>query len=145
MLKVCRPFVQSQLLTKTRPNLRFLATVRPPEQHSRNDPPLTPQLVGAFWPSNVTNGNVLLPATPAKLPRGRLESRLETALAELSVPGAPPSAAVRQGHLALLKRWYYRPGARRAGEIFFPDGENRWPAKAILRGIGHVAAKRISV
>jgi hypothetical protein len=27
------------------------------------------------------------------------------------------------------------------GEIFFPDAEDRWPVKAILRGIGRVAAK----
>ena len=46
----------------------------------------------------------------------------------------------RQGHLALIKRWYYRPEARRAGEIFFPDGEGRWPIKQILRGVGRVAA-----
>jgi hypothetical protein len=78
-----------------------------------------------------------------KLPRGLLETRLETALAELSAPAASPSATVRQGHLALLKRWYYRPEARRAGEIFFPDAEGCWPAKAILRGVGRVAAKSV--
>jgi hypothetical protein len=82
-------------------------------------------------------------AHPAKLPRGLLESRLETALAELSAPAEPPSATIRQGHLALLKRWYYRPEARRTGEVFFPDAEDRWPAKAILRGIGRVAAKSL--
>jgi excinuclease ABC subunit C len=82
-------------------------------------------------------------AHAAKLPRGLLESRLEAAIAELSATSAPTSAAVRQGHLALLKRWYYRPEARRTGEIFFPDAEDRWPAKAILRGIGRVAAKSL--
>ena len=81
----------------------------------------------------------------AKVPRGLLESRLEGALAELSAPAAPPSATIRQGHLALLKRWYYRPEARRTGEIFFPDTEDHWPAKAILRGIGRVAAKSLSL
>ncbi len=50
---------------------------------------------------------------------------------------------MRQGHLALLKRWYYRPEARREGEIFFPGAEGRWPVKAILRGIGRVAAKAL--
>jgi hypothetical protein len=82
-------------------------------------------------------------AHPAKIPRGLLESRLEAALAKLSAPAAPPSATIRQGHLALLKRWYYRPEARRAGEIFFPDAAGRWPTKAILRGIGRVAARAL--
>ena len=82
------------------------------------------------------------PIAPAKIHRGLLESRLEAALAALSAPAAPPSATVRQAHLALLKRWYYRPESRRAGEIFFPDAEGRWPIKAILRGIGRVAANQ---
>jgi hypothetical protein len=70
-----------------------------------------------------------------------LESRLEEVLATLSANQDAPSATVRQGHLALLKRWYYRPEAKRTGEIFFPDGEERWPIRTILRGIGRVAAK----
>jgi excinuclease ABC subunit C len=81
------------------------------------------------------------PIAPAKIPRGLLESRLEAALAELSAPAAPPSATVRQGHLALLKRWYYRPEAKRTGEIFFPDADGNLPIRPILRGIGRVAAK----
>jgi excinuclease ABC subunit C len=79
----------------------------------------------------------------AKAVRGLLESRLEEVLAALSPSSAAPSATERQGHLALLKRWYYRPEARRSGEIFFPDGEGRWPSKGILRGIGRVAAKTL--
>jgi excinuclease ABC subunit C len=90
-------------------------------------------------------------ATPAllapKLVRGVLESRLDAAFAALtqdeSHPATAPSSTIRQGHLALLKRWYYRPEAKRAGEIFFPDAEDRWPVKSILRGIGRVAAKSI--
>jgi excinuclease UvrABC nuclease subunit len=80
----------------------------------------------------------------AKLARGVIESRLEEVLASLAAPAGPPSATVRQGHLALLKRWYYRPEAKRLGEIFFPDAEEQWPAKAILRGIGRVAAKSLA-
>ena len=80
---------------------------------------------------------------PAKLPRGLLESRIEAALTSLADPSQPPSSTVRQGHLALLKRWYYRPEVRRSGEIFFPDSEGHWPIKAILRGIGRVAAKQL--
>jgi excinuclease UvrABC nuclease subunit len=81
---------------------------------------------------------------PVRLPRGLLESRMEEALAALIEDGRAPSATVRQGHLALLKRWYYRPEIRRAGEIFFPDAGGRWPVKAVLRGIGRVAAKSLT-
>jgi excinuclease UvrABC nuclease subunit len=78
---------------------------------------------------------------PAKLPRGLLEARMEAALAELAEkPAEDASATHRQGHLALLKRWYYRPEVRRAGEIFFPDAAGRWPVKAMLRGVGRVLA-----
>jgi excinuclease ABC subunit C len=68
---------------------------------------------------------------------------MEAVLAALAESGGPPTATLRQGHLALLKRWYYRPEVRRVGEIFFPDSEGRWPVKAMLRGVGRVAAKML--
>ncbi len=83
-------------------------------------------------------------AAPPKLPRGLLEARMEAALAALAESSLNPSPTLRQGHLALLKRWYYRPEVRRSGEIFFPDAEGRWPVKAMLRGVGRVAAKMLS-
>jgi hypothetical protein len=70
-----------------------------------------------------------------------LEARLEEVLTGLADRAGAVTAAVRQGHLALVKRWYYRPEVKRVGEIFFPDAEGRWPTKGILRGIGRVAAK----
>jgi hypothetical protein len=73
-----------------------------------------------------------------------LEARLEGILAELMTALEPPNAVVRQGHLALLKRWYYRPEVKRPGEVFFPDDEGAWPVKAILRGIGRIAAKSLT-
>ena len=79
-------------------------------------------------------------AVPAKLARGALDARMEAALATLTEACKTPSPTLRQGHLALLKRWYYRPEAKRTGEIFFPDAEGRWPVKAMLRGVGRVAA-----
>jgi hypothetical protein len=82
---------------------------------------------------------------PAKLSRGILEARMEAALAMLAESSGASTATLRQGHLALLKRWYYRPEARRAGEIFFPDGEGNWPIKAMLRGVGRVAAKMLAL
>ena len=69
---------------------------------------------------------------------------MDEVLAALSAPSPPASATARQGHLALLKRWYYRPEARRSGEIFFPDKEGHWPIKAMLRGVGRVAAKTLA-
>jgi excinuclease ABC subunit C len=68
---------------------------------------------------------------------------METVLAELSAPMPAPDAAVRQGHLALLKRWYYRPEAKRPGEIFFPGEQGEWPIRALLRGAGRIAAKTL--
>ncbi len=82
--------------------------------------------------------------TAARIARSVLESRLEEALASLTQPSAPLTVTERQGHLALLKRWYYRPESKRTGEIFFPDAEDRWPVKSVLRGIGRVAAKMLA-
>ena len=82
--------------------------------------------------------------TPVSAPRPAravLEERMEAVLAELAAERSAPSQTERQGHMALLKRWYYRPEARRVGEIFFPDAEDRWPIKALLRGVGRVAAR----
>jgi len=81
---------------------------------------------------------------PMKLARGVLEARMEAALAELAVPSGSVSATMRQGHLALLKQWYYRAEVRRTGEIFFPDAEGLWPVKALLRGVGRVAGKMLA-
>jgi excinuclease ABC subunit C len=79
-----------------------------------------------------------------KAARTMLEARMEAILAELSTPTDLPSSTIRQGHLALLKRWYYRPEAKRSGEIFFPDNEGVWPIKALLRGAGRVAARTLT-
>jgi len=83
-------------------------------------------------------------AGPPKVARGMLEARMESVLAALAASEGVTSATVRQGHLALLKRWYYRPEVRRVGEIFFPDGDGSWPVKALLRGVGRVAAKMMT-
>lgn len=79
-----------------------------------------------------------------KVVRGMLEARMDTVLASLTEDRGVTSATVRQGHMALLKRWYYRPEVRRTGEIFFPDAEGQWPVKALLRGVGRVAAKMLA-
>jgi hypothetical protein len=82
--------------------------------------------------------------TPAKTARSMLEARLDGVLTALSAPAEASSSTVRQGHLALLKRWYYRPEVRRVGEICFSDAEGHWPLKSILRSVGRVAAKSLA-
>jgi excinuclease ABC subunit C len=79
-----------------------------------------------------------------KVPRTMLEERMESVLAALSKPELPPNAVIRQGHLALLKRWYYRPEVKREGEVVFPDAGGRWPIRSLLRGAGRIAAKRLA-
>ncbi len=72
-------------------------------------------------------------AAHAKIPRTMLEARMETVLEELEKDnGCAPAATVRQAHLALLKRWYYRPEVKREGEICFPDDEGHWPIRSML-------------
>jgi excinuclease UvrABC nuclease subunit len=94
-------------------------------------------------PENSSAANIPAEIAPKrKPPRGLLEARMEATLAALSEPSQAPSPTLRQGHLALLKRWYYRPEARRTGEIFFPDAEGHWPVKSLLRGAGRVFASR---
>jgi excinuclease ABC subunit C len=83
-------------------------------------------------------------ASARKAARTMLEARMESVLAELSDEADPPNATVRQGHLALLKRWYYRPETKRPGEIFFQDDEGAWPVRAMLRGVGRIAAKSLT-
>jgi hypothetical protein len=101
------------------------------------------ELDGALAPEGSLPGDQQAANKTPKLPRGLLETRMEAALAALAEPGHASSATIRQGHLALLKRWYYRPEVRRSGEIFFPDPEGRWPVRQMLRGVGRVAAKML--
>jgi hypothetical protein len=83
----------------------------------------------------------------AKLPRGQLEQRLQTLLDELETQAHASKLSVDQlsEHLSLLARWYYRPPARRTGEIFFRDEKKiskddqvYFPLSRVLRGISRV-------
>jgi excinuclease UvrABC nuclease subunit len=80
----------------------------------------------------------------AKVPRTMLEARMGGVLAELEKDAEPPPPTIRQGHLALLKRWYYRPEVKREGEVVFPESDGHWPIKALLRSAGRVAAKNLA-
>jgi excinuclease ABC subunit C len=99
-----------------------------------------PEAATAADPAHDETGGEAATQAPEKAARGVLEARMESALAELGEVTEAPSATVRQGHLALLKRWYYRPENRRPGEIFFPDEDGGWPIKTLLRGVGRVFA-----
>jgi excinuclease UvrABC nuclease subunit len=90
--------------------------------------------------------------TAAKASRDILEARMEAVLAALSAAKPQPNPTVRQGHLALLTRWYYRPQQKRAGEICFPSNDEAgrfrwairsWPIKSMLRSVGRVAASNL--
>ncbi len=48
--------------------------------------------------------------------------------------GAADDVAMLSDHLALLRRWYYRPEKQRAGEVFFPSADGSWPVRRVLRG-----------
>jgi excinuclease UvrABC nuclease subunit len=75
-----------------------------------------------------------------KASRDSLEARMESVLESLASVPVQANATLRQGHLALLARWYYRPQQKRAGEICFADAEGRWPLRSMLRSAGRVAA-----
>jgi len=92
------------------------------------------------------------PTVTMKLARGVLEQRLQAVLDELEnqVRATKLPAEQLAEHLGLLARWYYRPPARRTGEIFFRDDtrdrglkktqadEQGFPLSRILRGISRV-------
>ncbi len=67
--------------------------------------------------------------------RATLEARLESVIGALEALPTPNGATLTD-HLALLRRWYYRPEKQRAGEIFFRDEHDSW--KKIMRGISRV-------
>ncbi|HET8637217.1 MAG TPA: UvrB/UvrC motif-containing protein, partial [Acidobacteriaceae bacterium] len=69
--------------------------------------------------------------------RDELESRLEQSLAAL---GDLATASQQQtaDHLSLFARWYYRPQAKRVGEVCFTQPVGTLPKKAVLRAISRV-------
>ena len=81
--------------------------------------------------------------------RDELEKRLEKALAELTPAkerktrdkGRSGEAA---DYLCLFSRWYYRPQAKRVGEIVFASEDGKVPAKAVLRAVSRVYQKQVS-
>jgi hypothetical protein len=85
-------------------------------------------------------GSVVTMAT-----RDELESRVEAALGELRPATERRRGArekVRSGevadYLCLFSRWYYRPQAKRVGEIVFAGEDGKVSPKTLLRAISRV-------
>lgn len=76
----------------------------------------------------------------AKASRNLLEDRLRDLLHTLDaeIPAGCPHVDCIADHLAIVARWYYRPAAKRTGEIFFSDVDGNFSLPKILRGISRV-------
>lgn len=79
--------------------------------------------------------------------RNELDERLEAALTELRGQREPASSTLLADHLALFRRWFYRPQTQRKGEIIFAQPETqpepektalKIPLKAAQRAISRV-------
>ncbi len=72
--------------------------------------------------------------------RDELESRLDEALTALQERIRENQSSTQQtaDHLSLFARWYYRPQAKRIGEVCFTQPDADLPKRAILRAISRV-------
>jgi excinuclease ABC subunit C len=72
--------------------------------------------------------------------RDALESRLEEALAELRADAARLRGGTQltADHVSLFGRWYYRPQAKRIGEVCFAEPGSDIPKRPLLRAISRV-------
>jgi excinuclease ABC subunit C len=79
-------------------------------------------------------------ATSKDTPRDVLEQRLAEAIVQLNQIEAKsrPDTQTIADQLSLFTRWYYRPEAKRIGEVIFYKPDEGPPSKAILRGISRV-------
>ncbi len=96
--------------------------LRPPETAGRSPDEASSETAAAEAPEQRA-GRVL----------AHLEQRAESGGA------APVELATLSDHLALLRRWYYRPEKQRVGELFLPNADGSWPLRRILRGAARAA------
>ena len=75
---------------------------------------------------------------PVTTTRDELEARLESALVTLRPSLDRPSSSLVADHLSLFRRWFYRPQAKRTGELVFAQPDGTIPAKAVLRAVSRV-------
>ncbi len=97
-------------------------------------------------PDPATSAGLDQPADPSQLvepipapantlsPEDRAAGALGILATRFELPATPPDLPLLSDHLALLRRWYYRPGKQRAGELFLPNPDGSWPIRRILRG-----------
>jgi hypothetical protein len=118
------------------PVLYSVAGMRHPNEQSGSSSLFAHPVALEPVPLNEENGA----AKPAAAARGVLESRLEEARAALeqSVGRLRADSQTIADHLCLFKRWYFRPTARRSGEVIFWDPEAEFPVKAVLRAVSRV-------
>ncbi|MGI4755562.1 MAG: hypothetical protein ACRYGF_01795 [Janthinobacterium lividum] len=67
------------------------------------------------------------------------EERMLAAIARLQDGSGSPDTNTLGDHLALLRRWYYRPEKQRSGTAFFHDGD-AWPVRRMVRAAAKLAA-----
>lgn len=72
--------------------------------------------------------------------RDELESRLDDALTAFEEHTRENQGSTQQtaDHLSLFARWFYRPQAKRVGEVCFTQPDGELPKRAILRAISRV-------
>ena len=67
------------------------------------------------------------------------EERMLLAIAALEDGSGADDMTELGDHLAMLKRWYYRPEKQRTGAIFFRD-RDAWPVRRMVRAAARIAA-----
>jgi excinuclease ABC subunit C len=79
----------------------------------------------------------------AETPRDVLEQRLSEAMTGLNQTKFRANNQTLADHLSLFNRWYYRPEAKRIGEIIFYPAAQPLPSKQILRAISRVFREKV--
>jgi excinuclease ABC subunit C len=87
----------------------------------------------AMGPADSLGGQGALTLSPEDRARGLLVK-----LATEADDGGDPETAELCDALSLFRRWYYRPEKQRAGEVFLPNPDGRWPVRRILNGAARV-------
>ena len=97
--------------------------------------PLRPSVSPAPTPTHVVT-----PAPPAAVQNP--EDRAEAALASLTLRAeqAPElDPVLLSDHLALFRRWYFRPEKQRSGEALLPNADGSWPLRRVLNAAARAA------